>query len=586
MVRRKRKPAFDYRKKNRKKFIKTVMQMIILLAVGFAIYNAVFDIRKYNVPDQTRWANEKGFIALSYFGVDRAGTPKLVAKKQLNEQLEALYDQGYITISQQDIIDFYTKGKALPDKALFLAFEDGRNDSSLFAQPLLEKYNFKATFLSYANKLNGGNPKFVQPKDMLKMMNTGYWELGSNGYRLTYINIFDDDGRYIGVKDENELPNKEKVAYYNHYLMDFIRDENMIPMENRSVMEKRISADYMAMKDIYNKSFGFVPQVYMIMHANALYGGMNKLVADVNSENIENLFTMHFNREGYAFNTSEDNLFNLTRVQPSPYWYTNHLLMRIQSDTEQKLNFVHGDEQQAEQWTSISGAAQFIDNRLALTSPPAEAGTIYLNNSEEYQDVKFKATIAGNVIGKQTLYARYDHVQDSFVRITIENNELRVSQKKSGYDEQLLFSSKLNAINWNAKDLSLSKATVYTNEQTKSGASSDELEYPINVQQTRQIEVVVLGDALDVSIDGEALLTDQVIDNSIKGGLALESEYSEQNRKDDIYDAVFDDVQIVSLSGNDKNLVVYSNKQTGIQIIVRKIREVFNGMIDWAVTTL
>ncbi|MDU2238981.1 MAG: polysaccharide deacetylase family protein [Paenibacillus sp.] len=270
MAQKKRNTVLNVRRKNRRKRIRVFLQAAILLILGTLLYHAVFDVKTYEAPDKSAWNQKRGFIALSYFGVGRNGTAKLVAKSQLDEQLKALHDQGYRTISQQDILDFYAKGAPLPDKALFLAFEDGRNDSGLFAEPLLEKYNFKATFLSYADKMGNSERKFVQPKDMLDMAKTGFWELGTNGYRLSYINIFDKDGRFIGMKDEKELTDKAKVAYYNHYLMDFIRDENMIPVENRAQMEARIDSDYKAMKDAYTNSLGYVPSIYMIMHANAL----------------------------------------------------------------------------------------------------------------------------------------------------------------------------------------------------------------------------------------------------------------------------------------------------------------------------
>ncbi|MET3291869.1 UNVERIFIED_CONTAM: hypothetical protein ABID98_004439 [Brevibacillus sp. OAP136] len=152
--------ALDYRKKDRKKVIKTIVQFAILLIVGTLLYQAVFQVTSYAEPDHKAWTNEKGFIALSYFGVGRTGTSKLIAKNQLDEQLQALHDQGYVTISQQDILDYYNKKKPLPDKALFLSFEDGRNDSALFAEPILEKYNYKATALSYANKVGNSDNKF------------------------------------------------------------------------------------------------------------------------------------------------------------------------------------------------------------------------------------------------------------------------------------------------------------------------------------------------------------------------------------------------------------------------------------------
>ena len=37
---------------------------------------------------------ECGFLAVSYFGVDRQGTDTLISTKELDEQLKTLYDLG------------------------------------------------------------------------------------------------------------------------------------------------------------------------------------------------------------------------------------------------------------------------------------------------------------------------------------------------------------------------------------------------------------------------------------------------------------------------------------------------------------
>ncbi|WP_213023727.1 polysaccharide deacetylase family protein [Brevibacillus reuszeri] len=577
--------ALDYRKKNRRKIIRTIMQTAILLALGIMLYTVIFDVVKYQEPDQASWNNDKGFIALSYFGVGRSGTPKLIAKKQLDEQLQALYDQGYVTISQQDIIDFYEKKKSLPDKALFLSFEDGRNDSSLFAQPALEKYNYKATILSYANKMGNSENKFLQPKDMLKMMRSGFWEMGTNGYRLTYINVFDNEGRFVGVKDEGELSNKTKVGYYNHYLMDFIRDHNMIPIEDRSKMEERIHYDYKQIKDIYSSQLGFVPGVYMIMHANTLYDGMNRLVSDANDVNIKELFKMHFNREGNAYNDSKSNLYDLTRVQPAPYWYTNHLLMRIQHDTGQKMKFVRGDEEHAAKWDRYSGTAEFMENKIALTSPPGSAGMLYLKNSASHRDLNISAKLEGNVIGKQTVYVRYDRLKDSFIRIVLHDNKLTVEQKQPKGEVKQLFTTKLSDVVWNPLDLSFDRASVYTREQGESGAPKLE-EYPINIQNTRQMEIALKGDSLRVTVDKEVLLDSQKIDSTIEGGVALEAEYSEVNKKDDIYDGVFTDVKVASPGAEGaEETVLFTNIYTGFQGVVARVENAIDASIDWVIDT-
>ncbi len=587
MLKKKRNSALDYHKKNRRKVIKTIVQSAILLVVGVLLFNALFGIRRYEEPDKSAWTNREGFIAISYFGVGRSATPKLVAKSQLGQQLKALYDQGYVTISQQDVTDFYLHNKPLPDKALFLSFEDGRNDSSLFSQPLLEKYNYKATFFSYANKMGNSERKFLQPKDMLKMMKTGYWELGTNGNRLTYINIFDDQGNFIGMKEENEITNKEHIEYYNHYLMDFIRDENMIPVENRTEMEARIHSDYGKMKEIYSSKLGFIPPVYMIMHANALNNGMNPLVAQANNDNIKQMFSIHFNREGVAFNSAEADVYDLTRVQAAPYWYTNHLLMKIQKDTGESMQFIRGDEQLADPWRLVSGASEFVDNRIILTSPPAAPGMLYLNHSESSEDMLISYKLAGNVVGKQTVYVRYDLATGAFLRVVVENNELHIEQKKAGGKTERVFSSPLQPITWSEEDLAFDKASVYTKEQIAASTGPKEEEYPINIQQTRQLQVELKGDRLAVTVDGDRIVDGQALQGLLKsGGIALEAEYSEQNKKDDIYDGVFEDFEVSLLTGEDSRPeVVFSSRITGFQGIVHGFKKGLDASIDWVMDT-
>lgn len=581
----KQKTALNVRRKNRRKIIKVTAQVIVLAVAAVLLANAIFDFRTYKEPDRSAWRQDQGFIALSYFGVGRTGTSKLVSKAQLDAQLKALYEQGYTTISQQDIIDYYSHGKKLPDKALYLSFEDGRNDSALFAQPLLEKYNYKATFLSYANKMGNSERKFLQPKDMLKMTRTGYWELGTNGNRLTYINIFDDEGRYVGVKDERELTVKSNVEYYNHYLMDFIRDENMIPLENRAEMEERIRADYAAMDKVYTESLGYVPLTYMIMHANALGGGMNQLVANANSDQIQKLFGMNFNREGVAFNSKDSDLYNLTRVQPAPYWSTNHLLMKLHKDQGQPMQFVRGDTEQADKWELLGGAAEFTDNRMVVTSPPSQAGTVYLKGSGE-QDVTVSAKALGNVVGRQSVYVRYDRTKGSYLRLLLENNYVVVEQKIAGQAPEELFTFALPKVAWGEEDLQFDKASVYTKEQTLSGDRDDENEYPVNILGNRWLEISVKGDALSVSVDRQVLLDRQPVDASIgAGGVALESEYHEQNEKDDIYDAVFEDVTIVSEQPGAERKLLFTNKPSGLAGVLTGVQRSMNRAVDWAVET-
>ena len=51
-------------------------------------------------------------------------------------------------------------------------FEDGRRDTMLFSEKILEKYNYKATILSYADKFAEKDPKFLSAKDLKKLQDS------------------------------------------------------------------------------------------------------------------------------------------------------------------------------------------------------------------------------------------------------------------------------------------------------------------------------------------------------------------------------------------------------------------------------
>ena len=185
---------------NTKKRIRTVLEAIILIALFLFVIKKLFTFttyQPYNEEEIDLQTSDSGFIAISYFGVAREGTETLISEEVLDAQLQALYDSGYVTISQQDIWDYYKKGKKLPEKSLFLMFEDGRRDTVVFAEKVTEKYNYLSTIMTYANKLEQKDSAFIQPKDMRSLEKNGYWEFGTNGYRLSYINVYNKDNQYL-----------------------------------------------------------------------------------------------------------------------------------------------------------------------------------------------------------------------------------------------------------------------------------------------------------------------------------------------------------------------------------------------------
>ena len=564
--------VLDERKKNRRKVIRVILQVIILFVAVIFFGNKIFNFKHYKAPPTTAYANDESFIALTYFGVGRIASPKLVSREMLDKQLGILHKAGYTTISQDDVINFYNKNAALPDKALFLSFEDGRNDSALFSQPLLEKYNYKASMLTYGNRLGDGDNKFLQPKELKSMEKTGYFEMGSNGYRLSYINVVTDDQRYLGEKEEKELPNKVAIEYYNHYLMDFERDKNMIPKETAEQMEKRITKDYSELKKVYTKELEEVPKLYMIMHANTMYNTMNELVEQVNDKQIKSLFSLHFNREGSARNTKEDEPYNLTRLQINPGWSMNQFIMRVNESVAQPIPYEFGDKGHKQQWRFKNGVAQFEGNRIILTSLPDKKAKMTMKQ-EQPQDIKVTATLKGKVMGEQSVYLRQNAKTNSYLRVSLKNNYLRIYEKQAKGTEQKLVEEKLNKVEWKGEDYAFSKARTYSQFETLQGSTVDKDEYPVGIDGNRKLTIELKGKAISVIVDDLKPVT-ATVDSLQRGTVALgAAPYIKKTAKEThnerlIYDAIFDDVTITEADNT-----LYTMKYSGIEKVTQRVRK-------------
>lgn len=322
---------------------------VLILALSVAVLiNLFFHLKTYHLYDDSAIADsgeDTGFIAISYFGVDRIGdSSTLIGKDLLEEHLAALKDQGYVTITQKDIEDYYQNGKPLPKRALYLMFEDGRRDTAIFADNLLERFNYKATMMTYAGVLDYEDPKFLKPKELRDMEESSFWEMGTNGYRLEYINVMDRYGNYIGEINplRYAMIHPYLGRHYNHYLMDYIRDKDGVPKESYNHMKRRVDYDYEHLRDVYEAQLGYVPHTYVLMHSNTGRFGNNRDISPVNEKWIRDLFVMNFNREGYCFNQRGSSIYDLTRMQPQPYWPVNHLLMRIKYDINQPISFKQG----------------------------------------------------------------------------------------------------------------------------------------------------------------------------------------------------------------------------------------------------
>ena len=617
-------------KKDLRKLIRSILEGALLIGLLLAAARILTASKGY-IPYDPEDPNvvsgaDQGFLAVSYFGVDRRSTDTLVSVRQLDAQLGALHSLGYVTVSQEDVENYYSRGTALPDKALFLLFEDGRRDTALFAEKILEKYNYKATILSYADKFGEGDPKFLSPKDLNKLLKTGYWELGTNGYRLSYINTFDRYDRFLGQLTSDEFVRIHSYLGrdYNHYLMDYIRDEDRLPTESTQEMESRITQDYRSMEEIYTQELGQVPGLYCLMHANTGRFGNTQSVSQVNGRNIQALFRMNFNRDGYSLNSRESSVYDLTRIQPQACWNTNHLLMRLWDNLpdsrKEEILFVSGQPDTAEgeekNWELRKGAVEYEADSIMLTTLPKGEGLLRLRDRSA-ENVTIEAELLGNQIGGQSLYLRANEDRSRCLCVSIQNNRLIVSETDNGNSTDLFIldlhelvpEKDRVSVEEDSRDALAAEFTTRgrfaksaadsmvfysaANDAKQTSAASvaegaEEYIPEIQINDPGRVRLTVRleGNTLRCLVDGQDVTGVIPVSVSGSGGIAIGSSwggwgYSQRNVADDVYDGVFHNLSIT-----ENGTCLYDHRLTGPQKLWNTLQAAWIGTINWFIRNL
>ena len=610
--------------KDLRKGIRSILQLSVLLFVLYILIRVFVtfnEYRPYNANDKNVVSGkDHGFVALSYIGTDREGNQTLISSERLSEHFKAMHDLGYVTVTQKDVEDYYNEGRPLPDKALFLMYEDGRKDTAIYAQSVMENYNYKATMFTYAEKFRSRDGHFLMPKDLEDLVNNGYWEIGSNGYRLGYINVFDRYHRYIGQLNSTEYSDMVRFLGrdYNHFLMDYIRDENDIPIESVDAMRRRISGEYDLMKNEYTQLLGYVPKAYVLMHANTGAFGENRRVSAVNEQCISDTFDMNFNREGYSWNNKESSIYDLTRMQPQAYWYTNHLLMRIKYDIDEtdaeSITFVEGDTSQKQFWECEKGAVEFKPQLIALTSLPEDEGVLRFKAKTDLGNVAVSTYFTGNVIGSQAVELHANKDRSKMISVEYMNNVMYLKQngeileqidmddfdelEKISVEEDKrdtlvgeyeAFARRAGSHNESVEYKKLkAQAQALEARSVREGAKEYKRTFQISDPGNRKIDITLKDNRITVYVDDKPMWEKYELTESDPGDICLscawgDFRYSQRNIADDVYDGVFSEVVI---RDPDTDTEIYSNLYKGKEKATNALTGFWDSLINWFIKNL
>lgn len=98
--------------------------------------------------------------------------PIIIGKKRFRDQMKAIKEAGYTTISVADLDDYLNNKKNLPRKSILITFDDGYEDNYLNAYPELKSLNMKATFFVAPSLLN--QHRYMSTGEVKELSDNGF----------------------------------------------------------------------------------------------------------------------------------------------------------------------------------------------------------------------------------------------------------------------------------------------------------------------------------------------------------------------------------------------------------------------------
>ena len=189
-------------KLSRKSLLSTLLVLpLLLLLVGVVLM--------YSSP---------GVPVLNYHQVEQKnGNPLTLWPDQFEAQMAYLAEEGYTTITIDEMMDALEHGTPLPEKPVIITFDDGYADNYEYAYPILKKYGFKATiFLIY--DFTNAYPNYLTWEQIDEMKQSGLIRFES--HTMTHANLAEldsaDELRHE-IADSHDLLS-EKIGYDMHYI--------------------------------------------------------------------------------------------------------------------------------------------------------------------------------------------------------------------------------------------------------------------------------------------------------------------------------------------------------------------------------
>jgi peptidoglycan/xylan/chitin deacetylase (PgdA/CDA1 family) len=125
--------------------------------------------------------NNKSIPVLMYHSIDyEKGNELRLPKEQFKEQMKYLKDNGYTTLTLNELYNFLEKNKPIPEKSIVITLDDGYVDNYTNAYPILKELGLNATVFVVTSNID--KDKRTLTSKQIKEMDEAGIQIASHTY--------------------------------------------------------------------------------------------------------------------------------------------------------------------------------------------------------------------------------------------------------------------------------------------------------------------------------------------------------------------------------------------------------------------
>jgi len=343
----------------------------------FALSGAAF-----SEPDPERKA--RAIPALVYHAIDETGGEYTISKNEFADQMYALHNAGWRTVTLEEFEGFLRGERELPERSFLLTFDDGAKESYYPVDPVLSALDMTAvTFILPKFSVDNGSHYYLSLGELRNMVKSDRWEIGSHGQDSHQLFAADAQGTLV--------PALSRPLW--------ITDKQR--METEEEYKARIEADLRISKHNLEQALGIPITTFAFPFGE--FGQLNDsypaAVTTVSSI-AEGIYHMSFHQvrrgEAFSFNYPEPkppSALLVKRIEPHPGTTAEELVARMENGLPKDLPF-RDTFTEERGWFSVWGPYAFSKGALSLTTSPEETGSaIVLDGTRGWRDYRVRLTV-------------------------------------------------------------------------------------------------------------------------------------------------------------------------------------------------